>query len=121
MSEDDAESKKLPAEVGGTEVAEAPEETRKVSQPTIIAAGVAGAMAPRLLPPAVSNGLLVGGVIGLVVGLLPYAVARRRRLPDDANRALAFCALWGMFGGLVLAVPAALYLTYRVSRAEPGA
>ncbi len=52
--------------------------------------------------------ILGGGLAGLVVGLVPYHVAKRSGHPTLAANALAGTVLAGTVGGLLLAAPTAL-------------
>lgn len=109
--------KKVPAEGGGSEVAGAEDKPRQNPMVTALAAGL-GAGAIQIVPTDIRNGFVFGGLFGLIVGLLPFTVARARGLPDDATRHLLWCGGLGMLGGLILAAPASLYFTYKAATVE---
>jgi hypothetical protein len=53
--------------------------------------------------------ILVGGLVGLVCGLLPYFISRGNRT-EFAKTSLWVCGVAGMIGGALLAVPTAVVM-----------
>jgi hypothetical protein len=68
----------------------------------------AGWLVMNAMPGKTKVQMLGGGLAGLVVGLVPYHVARRSGHPTLAANALAGTVLAGSAGGLLLAAPTAL-------------
>jgi len=61
---------------------------------------------------AFTSGLLFGALtVGILCGLLPLLVARSRGRASMGIAGLVVCAIAGLFGGLILAVPAAVLVT----------
>ena len=63
--------------------------------------------AMRLVPVKTKAELLGGGAAGLLVGLVPFYVARQRGRHTLAPHALLWPALAGAAGGVLLATPVA--------------
>lgn len=82
---------------------------------TAIGAGL-GVAISRSLPLAISVRLLGGAVMGTLVGLLPYFLAKRRGLDPLGKRALGWSALAGTAFGFLLAGPVALGFTLAILR-----
>jgi hypothetical protein len=68
----------------------------------------AGWLLMHALPGKTKVQMIGGGLAGLVIGLVPYHVARRSGQPTLAANALMWTVLAGTIGGLLLAVPTAL-------------
>jgi hypothetical protein len=68
----------------------------------------AGWLVVNAIPGKTKVQMLGGGLAGLVVGLVPYHVARRSGQPTLAANALGATVLAGSLGGLLLAAPTAL-------------
>jgi hypothetical protein len=67
----------------------------------------AGWMIMSAMPGKTKVQILGGGLAGLVVGLVPYYVAKRSGHPKLAANALGWTVLAGTIGGLLLAAPTA--------------
>ena len=70
---------------------------------------VLGFAAARALGGSTSIMILVGGLVGLLCGLLPYFIARGNRI-EFAQTSLWVCGVAGMIGGALLAVPTAVVM-----------
>lgn len=58
--------------------------------------------------------IIVGGLAGIIVGLIPYFIGKNKDQIKIATQALIVCGICGIFLGLLLAVPVALIYTYLI-------
>jgi hypothetical protein len=93
-----------------------------------IAAGIVGALigytAVKLLSHDLGLRIFVGGSVGLLIGLVPFLIGRKKH-PHLARISLGCCLVAGMILGLTLALPlaavfACIILAKKVN-APPGA
>jgi hypothetical protein len=94
----------------------------------MIAAGIVGAIigyaAVKLLPHDLGIKIFAGGATGLLVGLIPFLIGRKKH-PRLARISLGCCLVAGMILGLLLALPVAVVfaciILARKVEALPGA
>lgn len=72
-----------------------------------IIGGIIGCTAVKLLPHDVGIRIFAGGAAGLLVGLIPFFIGKKRH-PRLAQISLRSCLVAGMIPGLLLAVPVAV-------------
>lgn len=96
-----------------TSNSEATEEKPRSLGSTLVLVGVAiGTLVlMRLLPPEMKFQVLGGGFAGLLVGLIPYFVAKSRNRKQFGTGSALACALGGMAGGILAAAPLCAVLT----------
>jgi hypothetical protein len=98
-------------------------EPRKSASPWKCLAGVGTFLATilglQLLPVAVRVQLYIGLVAGILVGLLPLFLGRKRQQKKLGGVALLSCAVSGAAMGLLLALPVALVFTAVIWRRKP--
>ena len=62
----------------------------------------------KYLSPQTSAGILGGALAGLVVGLMPYFIAKHKGHPRLGRIALRSCIISGLVLGILLALPVAI-------------
>jgi len=75
-----------------------------------------GAALVRGLPPTAAARLLGGAIMGLLVGLLPWLLGKRKGQERLGKQGLGWCAVAGTAFGLLLAGPVALGFTAVILR-----
>jgi hypothetical protein len=60
--------------------------------------------------------MLAGGVVGMLIGLIPHAQARKRGATTFAAWSIAICGLGGALAGLLFAIPLCVALTWYAQR-----
>ena len=92
---------------------------KQMSLPGVLA-GVAGALVgfyiSRSMGPTIGPRLLGGAMMGLLVGMLPYTLAKRADDPALARRSLIWTCLAGAVLGIIAALPVALVWSFVVMR-----
>lgn len=58
--------------------------------------------------------IIVGGLAGIIVGLIPYFIGKNKNQIKMATQALIVCGICGTLLGLLLALPVALIYTFLI-------
>ncbi len=73
----------------------------------------------RLLGAGTNIRILAGALVGFLLALIPYFVARRKGLSIFASRSLAAGAVVGAIGGALFALPLSIVLAIIAWRKQP--
>jgi hypothetical protein len=71
-----------------------------------------------IMTPLVSDGVLIGIVEGLFLGLIPIITGMKKSQPGLAIGGFFACIVVGAIGGLILGVPAAALFWWFIKKAE---
>lgn len=114
---------RTPAALPAPAVPARPKSAPAAGAPVVVAvSAVAGFLGMKmLLGTGMLGARIAGGMAaGLLVGLIPFFVARKRD-PKFAQTALAWCVAAGAVLGIVLAAPVAFGLTLAAATRRPAA
>lgn len=60
--------------------------------------------------------LMIGGAVGILVGLIPFIIAKSKKQRRLGYVSLYACLISGLIGGLLIAIPVGIFFTWYIYR-----